>query len=210
MRLKRKPWGEEVLQNNTKHFISAIEMDSPRFMDFLNYPSLVLEIGAGKGDFAINMAKKYPNIHFIAIEMQSMALAYALRKIENEKIDNLLFVNVDAHFLFDKIKDHRFETIFLNFSDPWPKKRQHKRRLTYPTMLNEYYNILKDNGKLIFKSDNDVLFNDSLEYLKESKFVIESIDFNYDGLDPFDSQTEYETRFRGLNVPIKRYIVVKK
>ena len=156
------------------------------------------------------MAKKYPDIHFVAIEMQSMALAYALRKIQDEKIENLLFVNVDAHFLFEKLYDYKFETIFLNFSDPWPKKRQNKRRLTYPTMLKEYYNILKDDGRLIFKSDNDVLFNDSVEYLKESQFKLIDITYDYDGLDPYDALTEYESRFRNLNVPIKRFIVGKE
>ena len=210
MRLKRRPWGEEVLQNNSRYLVTAIEMDEAKFQEFLNYDHLVLEIGAGKGDFAIQMAKKFPNIHFIAIEMQSMALAYALRKIQEQEIENLLFVNVDAHFLFEKLGSHKFETIFLNFSDPWPKKRQNKRRLTYPTMLKEYYEILVDNGRLIFKSDNDVLFNDSLEYLKESKFTTVSVDYNYDGLDEYDAQTEYETKFRGLGTPIKRYIVEKK
>ena len=164
----------------------------------------------GKGDFALQMANKYPDIHFIAIEMQSMALAYALRKIEDMQIDNLLFVNVDAHFLFDKLYDHKFETIFLNFSDPWPKKRQNKRRLTYPTMLKEYYNILKNKGRLIFKSDNDVLFKDSLEYLNESQFKVLDVTYDYDGLDPYDALTEYESKFRGLNVPIKRFIVEKE
>ena len=210
MRLKKKPWGEQILQEYSEYLILAYELDEPKFQNFLKHPKLVLEIGAGKGDFALQMAKKYPDIHFVAIEMQSMALAYALRKIQEEKIENLLFVNVDAHFLFEKLYDYKFETIFLNFSDPWPKKRQNKRRLTYPTMLKEYYNILKDDGKLIFKSDNDVLFNDSVEYLKESQFKLIDITYDYDGLDPYDALTEYESRFRNLNVPIKRFIVGKE
>ena len=209
MRLKRRPWGEEVLQKYHEYLVTQSEMDDSKFQDFLNFETLVLEIGAGKGDFALQMAKKYPDIHFIAIEMQSMALAYALRKIADEKIDNLIFVNVDAHYLFDKLGSHKFKTIFLNFSDPWPKKRQNKRRLTYPTMLNEYYKILELDGRLIFKSDNDILFNDSVEYLKESKFEVVSIDYDYDGLDEYDARTEYESKFRALNTPIKRYIVKK-
>ena len=77
-------------------------------------------------------------------------------------------------------------------------------------MLKEYYNILKDDGRLIFKSDNDVLFNDSVEYLKESQFKLIDITYDYDGLDPYDALTEYESRFRNLNVPIKRFIVGKE
>lgn len=210
MRLKKKPWGEKILQEYSKYLVTADKLDDAKFQDFLKHDKIVLEIGAGKGDFALQMANKYPDIHFIAIEMQSMALAYALRKIEDMQIDNLLFVNVDAHFLFDKLYDHKFETIFLNFSDPWPKKRQNKRRLTYPTMLKEYYNILKNKGRLIFKSDNDVLFKDSLEYLNESQFKVLDVTYDYDGLDPYDALTEYESKFRGLNVPIKRFIVEKE
>ena len=210
MRLKKKPWGEKILQEYSKYLVTADKLDDAKFQDFLKHDKIVLEIGAGKGDFALQMANKYPDIHFIAIEMQSMALAYALRKIEDMQIDNLLFVNVDAHFLFYKLYDHKFETIFLNFSDPWPKKRQNKRRLTYPTMLKEYYNILKNKGRLIFKSDNDVLFKDSLEYLNESQFKVLDVTYDYDGLDPYDALTEYESKFRGLNVPIKRFIVEKE
>lgn len=210
MRLKRRPWEESVIENNKKYLVKSFEMDEEKFQNFLNHEHLILEIGAGKGDFSINMAKKYPNFHFIAIEMQTMAIAYGLKKLQNENLDNLLFVNVDAHFMFEKLNKHKFETIFLNFSDPWPKKRQNKRRLTYPTMLNEYYNILVSHGKLIFKTDNDVLFSDSLEYLKESKFKVLSVDYSYDGSDEFDTQTEYENRFRNLNTPIKRFIVAKE
>ena len=76
-------------------------------------------------------------------------------------------------------------------------------------MLKEYYNILNEGGRLIFKTDNDGLFNDSLEYLKETSFKIVKIDFSYDGLDPYDALTEYENRFRKLNTPIKRFIVEK-
>ncbi len=210
MRLKRKHWCENAIENKREYLVKATEISQNKFQDFINCKHLALEIGSGKGDFAISMAKKYPDINFLAIEMQSMAIAYALRKIPDEKIDNLLFVNVDAHYLFEQIKNHKVDTIFLNFSDPWPKKRQNKRRLTYPTMLNEYYNILSLNGQLIFKTDNDVLFNDSLEYLKESKFKVVIIDYDYDGKDEFDSLTEYESRFRGLNIPIKRFIVKKE
>ena len=88
MRLKKKPWGEQILQEYSEYLILAYELDEPKFQNFLKHPKLVLEIGAGKGDFALQMAKKYPDIHFVAIEMQSMALAYALRKIQDEKIEN--------------------------------------------------------------------------------------------------------------------------
>ena len=89
MRLKKKPWGEKILQEYSKYLVTADKLDDAKFQDFLKHDKIVLEIGAGKGDFALQMANKYPDIHFIAIEMQSMALAYALRIIEDMQNDNL-------------------------------------------------------------------------------------------------------------------------
>ena len=210
MRLKNKPWGKEVIQEHKELVLSYENLDTLKEHDFLKGHELVLEIGSGKGDFVIGMSKKHPEYHYLAVEMQSMALAYAIRKLEDEDIDNILMVNVDAHFLFEKLGEHKFNTIFLNFSDPWPKKRHNKRRLTYPTMLEEYAKVLKKDGKLIFKSDNDTLFNDSLEYLKDSPFEIESVTFDYDGLDEYDAPTEYEKKFRSEGVKIKRLIAKLK
>lgn len=210
MRLKKRPWGDVVIENNLDLVVKQDELDLDLFQNYINYDHLVLEIGSGKGDFVIQMAKKYPSIRFVAIEMQSMALAYAVRKIQEEKLDNILFVNADAHYVNEKFINHKVETIFLNFSDPWPKKRHHKRRLTYPTMLEEYAKILKDDGKLIFKSDNDILFNDSVEYISSSPFKLDSVTYDYDGLDEYDAPTEYETRFRTLGTSIKRYIASLK
>ena len=138
-----------------------------------------------------------------------MALAIAGKKLLENEVKNVLLVNMDVHYLFEKMGKDRFDYIYLNFSDPWPKKRQHKRRLTYPTILNEYYEVLKNNGKVIFKTDNDLLFNDSVEYFKESKFVVESITYDYQNLDEDDKMTEYEKKFRGLNTPIKRIVARK-
>lgn len=210
MRMKKKPWGDVLLSENTDLVMLPEHLNDDIFKNFINHEKLVLEIGSGKGDFIISMAKKYPNIHFLAIEMQSMALAYAVRKMQDEDITNILFVNADATFLFEKFGDKKFETVFLNHSDPWPKKRHHKRRLTYPTMLKEYAKILKEDGRLIFKSDNDDLFNDSVEYINNSPFIIESITYDYDGNDSYDATTEYEKRFRNLGTPIKRFIAKKK
>ena len=162
MRMKKKPWGDTLLSENTDLVMLPEDLEKEIFINFINHDELVLEIGSGKGDFVITMAKKYPHIHFLAVEMQSMALAYAVRKMQDEDIKNVLFINADATYLFEKFGNKKFKTIFLNHSDPWPKKRHHKRRLTYPTMLEKYSKILQKDGKLIFKSDNDILFNDSV------------------------------------------------
>lgn len=210
MRLKHKPWGEKIIQENLDLVITPERLKEDIFQNFIRKENLYIEIGSGKGDFIIEMAKKYPSYHFIAVEMQSMAIAYIVRKLESENIDNILLVNSDIGYIFEELHDIKFQAIFLNFSDPWPKKRQQKRRLTYPTKLKEYANIIAKDGKLIFKTDNEPLFIDSLEYLKESPFELVSSTFNYLGDDDFDAPTEYEKKFRTLGTPIKRYIAKLK
>ena len=107
------------------------------------------------------------------------------------------------------IKDESIEGIFLNFSDPWPKKRHAKRRLTSNSFLLEYYRILKKGAQLIFKTDNYDLFTYSLEVINESPFKLVEANYNYDGKDEFDAITEYERNFRELGQPIYRLILEK-
>lgn len=209
MRLRHRKWGDEFLLEN-KNLIKDKDNLDQDFIDFINQDNLRLEIGVGRGDFIVQMALANPNVYFLGVEMSSMALAIAGKKVLENEIKNVLLINIDMHYLFEKIGENKFDIIYLNFSDPWPKKRQHKRRLTYPTCLNEYYKELKKEGKVIFKTDNDLLFEDSIPYFEESPLEIISITRNYDVLDNDDKMTEYEKKFRGLNTPIKRLIAIKK
>lgn len=209
MRLRHRKWGDEFLLEN-KNLIKDKDNLDQDFIDFINHDNLRLEIGVGRGDFIVQMALANPNVYFLGVEMSSMALAIAGKKIIENEIKNVLLINIDMHYLFEKIGENKFDIIYLNFSDPWPKKRQHKRRLTYPTCLNEYYKELKNGGKVIFKTDNDLLFEDSIPYFKESPLEIISITRDYAVLDNDDKMTEYEKKFRGLNTPIKRLIAIKK
>ena len=209
MRLRHRKWGDEFLLEN-KNLIKDKDNLDQDFIDFINHDILRLEIGVGRGDFIVQMALANPDTYFLGVEMSSMALAIAGKKIIENEIKNVLLVNIDMHYLFEKIGENKFDVIYLNFSDPWPKKRQHKRRLTYPTCLNEYYKELKKGGKVVFKTDNDLLFEDSIPYFEESPLEIVSITRNYDVLDNDDKMTEYEKKFRGLNTPIKRLIAIKK
>ncbi len=209
MRLRHRKWGDEFLLEN-KNLIKDKDNLDQDFIDFINHDNLRLEIGVGRGDFIVQMALANPNVYFLGVEMSSMALAIAGKKVLENEIKNVLLINIDMHYLFEKIGENKFDIIYLNFSDPWPKKRQHKRRLTYPTCLNEYYKELKKDGKVIFKTDNDLLFEDSIPYFEESPLEIVSITRNYDVLDNDDKMTEYEKKFRGLNTPIKRLIAIKK
>lgn len=209
MRLRHRKWGDEFLLEN-KNLIKDKDNLDQDFIDFINHDNLRLEIGVGRGDFIVQMALANPDTYFLGVEMSSMALAIAGKKIIENEIKNVLLINIDMHYLFEKIGENKFDVIYLNFSDPWPKKRQHKRRLTYPTCLNEYYKELKKGGKVIFKTDNDLLFEDSIPYFEESPLEIISITRDYAVLDNDDKMTEYEKKFRGLNTPIKRLIAIKK
>ena len=209
MRLRHRKWGDEFLLEN-KNLIKDKDNLDQDFIDFINHDNLRLEIGVGRGDFIVQMALANPDTYFLGVEMSSMALAIAGKKVLENEIKNILLVNIDMHYLFEKIGENKFDVIYLNFSDPWPKKRQHKRRLTYPTCLNEYYKELKIGGKVIFKTDNDLLFEDSIPYFEESPLEIVSITRDYITLDNDDKMTEYEKKFRGLNTPIKRLIAIKK
>lgn len=210
MRLRHRVWGDKIIEEHPELVITREQLDSQILTDFLAKDNLVLEIGSGKGDFAIQMAKKYPEWNFVGVEMNEMALAITLKKLVNEELKNILMINCDVNRLFELLPSHRFERIFLNFSDPWPKKRQHKRRLTYPTFLTQYERLLVKGGYLAFKTDNDELFKDSCEYLKASNFETITIDYDYDGHEIVDAQTEYETKFRKQQIKIKRFVVRSK
>ncbi len=209
MRLKHRPWGDEFLKNHPELIKDRNNIDDADFTSFVAKGNVSLEIGVGRGDFILAKAMHNPEMNFLGVELSGMALAIAGKKIVAQEVDNLLLINMDVHYLFEKMGEESFDVIYLNFSDPWPKKRQHKRRLTYPTCLKEYYRVLKPHGKLIFKTDNDMLFEDSLEYFAESDFVIESITHDYQQLDSDDEMTEYEKKFRSLGTKIKRVIAVK-
>lgn len=209
MRLRHRKWGDNFLQENTKLIKNKDTIDE-EFFSFIEHENLRLEIGVGRGDFILEMAKSNPSTYFLGVEMSGMALAIAGKKILEAGLENILLVNMDMHYLFEKIGENRFDVIYLNFSDPWPKKRQHKRRLTYPTCLEEYYKELKPSGKVIFKTDNDILFEESVPYFEESKLKVLSLTRDYAILDEDDKMTEYEKKFRSLGTPIKRLIAIKE
>ena len=192
MRLKHRPWGDEFVKAHPELIKNRYTIEDSDFLDFLKRDNLELE----------------PEVNYLGIEKSMMALAITGKKIGEEHLENLLLVNIDVSYLFERLPDAIFNRIYLNFSDPWPKKRQHKRRLTYPSYLEAYFRLLKNGGEVIFKTDNDVLFADSKEYFASSKFSVISIDEDYQ-LTADDEETEYEHKFRALGVKIKRLVARK-
>lgn len=201
MRTKFKAWAEPYINEHP-------EVMCP--FDKLNEQgSYYLEIGSGKGQFLLDMALKFPKLTFIGVERNVTCCGFTAKKLVENNITNAKLVFADAGQITPSINDASVDGIFLNFSDPWPKKRHSKRRLTSESFLAEYYRILKKGSKLIFKTDNYDLFTYSLEIISVSSFKLVEANYSYDGKDEFDATTEYEKSFREEGQPIYRLILEK-
>ncbi len=161
---------------------------------FGNNNSIHLEIGMGKGDFIIEMARRYPDINFIGMEKFDSVLVKATKKLEGIDLPNLKLLWYDAASI-DEVFEHEIDTIYLNFSDPWPKKKHAKRRLTHESFLNKYDYIFKKGNNIIMKTDNRKLFEYSVKSLTDYGYKIEdiSLDLHSDEVDIVE--TEYEKKF---------------
>ena len=201
MRTKFKAWAQPFIN---EHPEVMCEFDSVN-----DYQDYYLEIGAGKGQFLLNMALKHPDCFFIGMERNVTCAGFTAKKLVENDIKNAKLVFANAEVALPLINENSVNGIFLNFSDPWPKKRHAKRRLTSELFLNQYYRILKKGGQLIFKTDNYDLFTFSLELVESSSFKLVGADYSYNGKDEFDEITEYEADFRKQNLPIYRLILEK-
>lgn len=195
MRLRKIKGAREALEENVKYFIkNPNEYKGGWHNLFENTNPIHLEVGCGKGNFIIGMAKAFPNINFIAIEKFESVLIRALEKLENENLNNIKIINADALTLCDIFSKGEVSTIYLNFSDPWPKTRHAKRRLTYKTFLDIYRNILSDDGAIMQKTDNKILFEFSIESFSKDDWILSNISVDLHSTDLFNIETEYETK----------------
>lgn len=174
-----------------------------------------LEIGMGKGDFILAMAPKYPQWVFLGLEKYSSVLLKALEKYDclEEKRENLWFLWEDAQSLSEVFPAQSIAGLYLNFSDPWPKARYAKRRLTSPAFLDLYYRLLKPGARLEFKTDNQALFQFSLDSINEHpNFDLSQVYWDlHSQVDPAENvMTEYERKFSDLGHPIYKLIAVRK
>ena len=169
---------------------------------------LHLEIGCGKGSFACGMAAAHPDVNFFAMERVSdcacIALEKAMAQAENRTADNLRFMIGDAKTLTEYFEPHTFDRLYLNFSDPWPKAGHAKRRLTHRGFLEIYRGLLKTGGMLYFKTDNEGLFDFSLEEFAAAGLTIEwqTRDLHHTEKAADNIMTEYETNFSSKGFPI--------
>jgi len=183
---------------------------------FNNEYPINIEIGMGKGQFIINQAKLNQAVNFIGFEKYSSVLYRALKKIEREaeELNNLVVVRIDIEEILDIFGEGEINRIYLNFSDPWPKERHAKRRLTHINFLNKYKHILKDGGEIVFKTDNEPLFNFSVEQfeLANMEIINYTTDLHNSKWADKNIKTEYEEKFSkmGNNIYMLKAISKKK
>ena len=168
---------------------------------FKNDNEIHLEIGMGKGDFIIEMAKQNPNINFIGLEMFDSVLLRAVQKLENIDLPNLKLIRFDATNI-EELFEKEISTLYLNFSDPWPKNRHEHRRLTSKRFLERYDKIFKNKKHIIQKTDNRKLFEFSLISYSEYNYKIKKISLNLHDDEKDIIETEYERKFSSLGMPI--------
>ena len=205
MRLKHIKNAEEIISKSKYLVKSPRENKGSWNKVFNNDNNIEVEIGMGKGKFIIEKAIQNPNINFIGIEKYDSPLVSAVKKLEELEINNLKLICLDALGI-EEVFDHEIDKIYLNFSDPWPKKRHAKRRLTSSIFLNKYENLFKDEKHIEMKTDNDDLYDYSSESFIENGYDIVKTDTNY--LDTI--RTEYEDKFISLGKNINYISVVKK
>lgn len=195
MRLKHIKGADKEV-NESKYYINNPGEYIGRYKDiFSNDNPIHIEIGMGKGDFIIGMALKYPNINFIGIEKYTSVLVKATRKLEELDINNLRLIHYDAIDI-DKIFAKEISRIYLNFSDPWPKTRHEKRRLTSYNFLNKYDKIFINNKNIVMKTDNRKLFEYSIMSFNNYGYKISDISLDLYSDDIKDNvATEYEKKF---------------
>jgi len=208
MRLRNVKNAKEIVENN-EYVIKNPEEYKGKYSKFFNNKNPIhLEIGMGKGNFILDMALKNPDINFIGIERYESVLVRALEKVADKEIPNLKFMCMDAINL-GEIFDHEIDCIYLNFSDPWPKKRHAKRRLTSNVFLPIYDKVFKGDCLIVQKTDNVGLFESSIVSLSNYGYVIEDISLDLANTDIETSLTEYEAKFRSQGIKIN-YLVARK
>lgn len=179
---------------------------------FGNDNPIHIEVGMGKGKFIMTLAQMHPEINYIGIEKYSSVLLRALQKSEEYEGDNILFIRMDAEEIADVFEKDEIDQIYLNFSDPWPKDRHAKRRLTSKEFLARYDKFLKKDGRVTFKTDNRPLFDFSLEQVEEAGWILENYTFDLHNSEYVEGNvmTEYEEKFTAIGNPICRLVAYRE
>ena len=195
MRVRYDKNADKTLEENEIYIQEPLQNIGKWQQEFENENTLHLEIGMGKGNFIINMAKHFPDINFIGMERNKTILAKAVKKIEKEGITNIRVMSSDAQQLKEIFASKELDKIYLNFSDPWPKNKHYKRRLTYKDFLDLYDYVLKNDSIVEFKTDNQILFEFTILEVCNTGRQMEYISLDLHNTEEFNIMTEYEEKF---------------
>lgn len=218
MRLRNIPGAKDAIQESA-YVVQDPKTHKGKWTEcFSKKQPLHIEVGMGKGRFLMDMARLHPDVNYVGIEMYDSVLLRALQKREEleeagEGFDNLLFMRVDARELPDIFEKGEVQKIYLNFSDPWPKARHAKRRLTSREFLARYEKILVPEGLVEFKTDNRDLFDFSLEEVQESSWELLAHTFDLHHQEDMmegNVMTEYEEKFSSMGNPICKLVIRQK
>ncbi|KIL75694.1 tRNA (guanosine(46)-N7)-methyltransferase TrmB [Pseudobacillus badius] len=197
MRLRHKPWAKEKIEAYPQYIVPNPEDYRGNWKEvFHNDNPIYIEVGTGKGQFVTEMAKAHPDVNFIGIELYESVIVTALDRLIEAELPNVKLLNADARNLAQYFAKGDVSRVYLNFSDPWPKKRHDKRRLTYRTFLKLYEDIMPDGGEIHFKTDNQGLFEYSLQSFSAYGMLLTFLSLDLHKSD-FEGNimTEYEEKF---------------
>ncbi len=209
MRLRNVPGAREVMIENQYVFTEPEGMKGTWGEVFSNDNPIRIEIGMGKGKFISTLAQLNPDINYVGIEKYSSVLLRAVEKQDELQLPNLRFIRMDAEAITEVFGEGEVDRIYLNFSDPWPKDRHAKRRLTSRQFFARYNTILKKDGLVEFKTDNKPLFDFSVEEVKEAGWNLKEVTYDLHNdarLNEGNVMTEYEERFSQAGNPICKLI----
>lgn len=212
MRLRHIPGAEEEIAKSPYVIQDPREHKGRWNQVFGNDNPVMIEVGMGKGKFLMELAGANPDINYVGIEMYSSVPLKAIRKRKDTRLSNLWFLRVDARTLADIFAFGEVHKIYLNFSDPWPKDRHAKRRLTSPEFMAVYDKILTAQGTVEFKTDNRQLFDYSLESIPGAGWTVQmhTFDLHHSPYMEGNVMTEYETKFSGEGKPICKLIAARE
>lgn len=207
MRGRYKAWAKPFLESHAEFCVPRVEPADP----FYDHRPLCLEIGIGKGDFILGYSELFPEGHYLGLERDVSIMGMAAKKVEEAGRTNIRLCAEDFDDLYEGLSKLSFDVIFLNFSDPWPKKRHEKRRLTFRPRLERILALLRQGGELRIKTDNDILYPFTLEQIEGLpgvKMIVNEPDYVFDPM--ADCQSEYERNFRAKGQKIHRIILRKE
>ena len=199
MRLRKKPHTDEKL----KQFADFVTIGDVQPITKDPARELYVELGTGKGDFITQIAERNPQINFIGLEVEATCVLAAARKVREHNLSNVRLIVFDVANIAELFAEHEVDRLYINFCDPWPKKRHAKRRLTNARFLELYKKILKRGGEIFFKTDNRGLFDYSLEQFALAELEVRDVTNDLHAEEPPDNiRTEYENKFSAAGVPI--------